>query len=522
MRRAKTLIFISLLCASAYAFIGPFPPGGGGGGGGSTVTYPITIPQGGTGQTSQQTAIDALLPSQGGNSGKFLTTNGSASSWGTVSSTPGGSDTQVQYNNAGSLGGAVGITYANSTQSTTFTPTGSPSFGLKVDFSGITAITDALNISGSAGGAGTFRKGLYVNMVQPSSTGAAYGIRADITASGTTSGWTRAFFTENTATITSTTGDPINNLGGNTGFMSYVNTNTNTGAGYGFVHQGAGGNYQTGLFANINSGAGASAKSYGVRAYATNQTTTGTAEAVGGFFMINTTAVPTTTLGFSSALAADNGDTTGNILTLKDNGTSAFEVRDGGTTIIGVSGSGSIHVVNDNISVVSSMLLKGSIAGQVSLNAAPGTVSYYLAFPSLQGTPNTMPLNDGNGNLSWVSSARSVGISIDGGGSVISTGTKGYVEVPYNGLILGWTALADTTGSCVVDVWKDTFANYPPTVADTIAGSEKPTITSSNKGQDLSLTTWTTTVTQGDIIAFNVDSCSTITKANISLKIVPR
>ena len=49
------------------------------------VTGTLPIANGGTGQTAQQAAIDALLPSQTGNSGKFITTNGTTSSWATVS-----------------------------------------------------------------------------------------------------------------------------------------------------------------------------------------------------------------------------------------------------------------------------------------------------------------------------------------------------------------------------------------------------------------------------------------------------
>ena len=115
--------------------------------------------------------------------------------------------------------------------------------------------------------------------------------------------------------------------------------------------------------------------------------------------------------------------------------------------------------------------------------------------------------------------AGSFGITIDGGGSAITTGVKGYVEIPYSGTITGWTILSDQTGSCVIDVWKDTYANYPPTVADTIAGSEKPTLSSAIKNQDLSLSTWTTSVTAGDIIAFNVDSASTVTRVTLTIKI---
>jgi hypothetical protein len=48
------------------------------------VTGVVAIANGGTGQTTASTALNALLPTQTGNSGKFLTTNGTNASWGTV------------------------------------------------------------------------------------------------------------------------------------------------------------------------------------------------------------------------------------------------------------------------------------------------------------------------------------------------------------------------------------------------------------------------------------------------------
>jgi hypothetical protein len=48
----------------------------------SQVTGTVPISQGGTGQTTAPNAINALLPSQTGNSGDFLTTNGTVASWG--------------------------------------------------------------------------------------------------------------------------------------------------------------------------------------------------------------------------------------------------------------------------------------------------------------------------------------------------------------------------------------------------------------------------------------------------------
>lgn len=110
-------------------------------------------------------------------------------------------------------------------------------------------------------------------------------------------------------------------------------------------------------------------------------------------------------------------------------------------------------------------------------------------------------------------------IIIDGGGSTITTGVKGDLFVPYNCMVLGWDILADTSGSIVVDVWKDTYTNFPPTGADSIAGSEKPTLSSATKNQDISLSSWTTTLTRNDILRFNVDSATTVTRVTLSLRI---
>ena len=50
----------------------------------SNVTGTVAIANGGTGQTTATAAFDALAPSQTSNSGKYLTTNGSTTSWATV------------------------------------------------------------------------------------------------------------------------------------------------------------------------------------------------------------------------------------------------------------------------------------------------------------------------------------------------------------------------------------------------------------------------------------------------------
>ena len=112
-----------------------------------------------------------------------------------------------------------------------------------------------------------------------------------------------------------------------------------------------------------------------------------------------------------------------------------------------------------------------------------------------------------------------VNFIIDGGGAVITTGLKGFIEVPFNCTIKQVTLLADQVGSIVIDIWKDTYANFPPTAADSICGTSKPTISSAQKSQDSTLSGWTTQLNEGDIMAINVDSVTSIQRVTVAIKV---
>lgn len=109
---------------------------------------------------------------------------------------------------------------------------------------------------------------------------------------------------------------------------------------------------------------------------------------------------------------------------------------------------------------------------------------------------------------------------IDGNGAAIAAGIKFDIgPIPFSGVIEEVTLLADQSGSIVVDIWKDTYANYPPTVADSITAAALPTISAAAKSQDSTLTGWTTTITAGDILRINVNSATTITRVTLGLKV---
>ncbi|HXG72836.1 MAG TPA: hypothetical protein VNJ04_19750 [Gemmatimonadaceae bacterium] len=108
---------------------------------------------------------------------------------------------------------------------------------------------------------------------------------------------------------------------------------------------------------------------------------------------------------------------------------------------------------------------------------------------------------------------------VDGGGSAITTGIKGDVLIPFAATITKWTLLPDVSGSVVFDLWKSTYANYPPTVANTIPAAAKPTISGATKAQSTTLTGWTTAVAADDIIRVSIDSATTITRCALVLRL---
>ncbi len=117
---------------------------------------------------------------------------------------------------------------------------------------------------------------------------------------------------------------------------------------------------------------------------------------------------------------------------------------------------------------------------------------------------------------------RIVGIPfvMNNGTVVLATGIQpGNLVVPFACTITEWTLLLDQSGSIVVDIWKDTYANYPPTVADTITASAKPTVTTATKGQSSTLTGWTTAIAAGDTLRFNIDSVTSALNATLILKV---
>lgn len=148
------------------------------------------------------------------------------------------------------------------------------------------------------------------------------------------------------------------------------------------------------------------------------------------------------------------------------------------------------------------------------------TSNYTLTLPDAIGATGDCLAFTSAGVGSFVSTIRTINYVIDGGGAVVTSGSKGSIVVDIDCTVLGWTILGDTVGSVVVDVRRSTYSGFPTT--SSIAGSEIPTLTSAQKNQDLSLTTWTTSINAGDILEFVVTgSPLTVTRVTVSLRLLP-
>ena len=159
-------------------------------------------------------------------------------------------------------------------------------------------------------------------------------------------------------------------------------------------------------------------------------------------------------------------------------------------------------------------VLVGNGTGAVQVTSA-GTAGY----PLVSGGAGVDPSFSSNAGI------RSIAIIIGDGTNAITTAMKAMVCVPYGCTIIGHdlvsldSTAAAVTGSIVLDVWKDTYANWPPTNADSITASAKPTLSSASKTTDSTLTGWTTGITAGDYLVVEVESVTTCKQVILTLKV---
>lgn len=103
------------------------------------------------------------------------------------------------------------------------------------------------------------------------------------------------------------------------------------------------------------------------------------------------------------------------------------------------------------------------------------------------------------------------GITVDGGGSPISSGSKGFITIPFNATITNWYVVADQNGDVVFDIKRSG--------ASIINAGNKPTLSGASSANG-AVTAWESAdITAGDILEFVINSVATLTRATLVLKL---
>ena len=110
-----------------------------------------------------------------------------------------------------------------------------------------------------------------------------------------------------------------------------------------------------------------------------------------------------------------------------------------------------------------------------------------------------------------VASPQTFGLTVDGGGAVLTAGSKGFITVPYACTITNWYLAADQSGGVVIDVKRSG--------ASIVGTGNHPTLSTTQSG-NAAVSGWTSVaITAGDILEFVVTGTpATLTRVNLVIK----
>lgn len=220
-----------------------------------------------------------------------------------------------------------------------------------------------------------------------------------------------------------------------------------------------------------------------------------------------------------SSMTANSGVVAADLF-YADDGTNDTKVT--GTQLLTYTNTGTRTVANGGTgatTLTSHGVLHGNGTGAIQATAEMSNGQVLVGATGGVPVPRTLTGPVGLTTAGVTSITDTIQFVIEGSGSAITTGIKGDITVGFPCTITACTMLADQSGSIVVDIWKDTYANYPPTNADSITDAgTSPTITTATKSQP-AITSWTSTIAAGDTLRFNVDSATTITRCTIALTV---
>jgi len=191
-------------------------------------------------------------------------------------------------------------------------------------------------------------------------------------------------------------------------------------------------------------------------------------------------------------------------------------------------------------------VIQGVVIDQVRIADFGGAIGFYIDDISFQGGASSqpatgltqelgdaryrrlsVPLNlasssDVTGVLPLANVAAlpgTIGCTFDGGGVALTSGKVRYVLVPYAHTITGAYLLADVAGTATVDIWRDTFASYPPVVGDSITAGTPPVLAGTTSSVNTALTGWGVSGAANTVYAFSLTAVGTVSVLQAQLTV---
>jgi hypothetical protein len=196
--------------------------------------------------------------------------------------------------------------------------------------------------------------------------------------------------------------------------------------------------------------------------------------------------------------------------------------------------------VNWTTKVMTTKIVQGTASSTPSVPSLTRTSTVWqipIALVTVAYGDTNVPATKVYDYRQWALGIFDVPLIIGNGVSTISTGAVPIgITIPNPAKIVSYTLVGNASGSIVVDLWKDVYLSYPPTVADTICNSShKPTLSSVQK---IRKTVWNEATNingsgaywpghaidgvPGNVdvnyILANVDSVSGLTMVNLTLR----
>ena len=173
-----------------------------------------------------------------------------------------------------------------------------------------------------------------------------------------------------------------------------------------------------------------------------------------------------------------------------------------------------VNYTNDSLKFLEVMIVSGGKV--IADGSSTDLTEIAAASANWNSTYTTVNSESGSwGGSVGGASVGALGLTIDNGVDVITTGVKGYIVAAYDASIQNWNLVANTSGNIVIDIWKSYMSI--PLSGNSIVGTEFPLLSSSQIARSTTISSWTTAISAGDVIGFSVSSVNLINKVTLTI-----